>query len=638
MGGDYTAQQWEESRRRADQFRGLDGREHELLALIYYLCAAVDGREVEGITPMEVRRHLTDLDSLHQRLDQLLPGPAPDPFRTPADDVRQRIRRLQAEHGGEDGEFTGPGPVTGRIWGIWDSLQSPHTVALEDELPSDMIGEAFSNQTRMTGKTLFQHAADVLIRRLDQMLLHAAGSPAVSSEVLVTAGVHTGRTGRIKGVTWDVDGPPDVAAAKSFQITFDGLRGPCAPVDLAPGEFEELPKWDRRFAVVHAGEHLPTEWGASVLLATSGSTAWHQEALDILRANKGVFHRLVVLIPQPPDGDLLTDKHADWVTKAAAIADEIITQVPGADNEPPMLAPGFPANPHDHAQRLISFPDTSGSALPAGAWSEHAVLVPDAAAATRTALTRIGDGFGRKFGERDVPLLVARTGGFFDWLFAAREHGKQLVSAHVEWAYRDGTGEGRATMWAVHAHIEDDDLRVTDELVLGHATRLSVVAYLPRAVWTDTEIVLIEDDTSIVNRVSSLNSLRTPLRLPTMDLGLIRTGGGAERAQLVVTGELGLDVAANRLHPRETRHDTSLIASAHNIVDLRLTEEELDALRAGTTNDPSREPGPVAHCSIHRVADLLANPVTDWATLGIVTRAVLPTTLPISGDFRPPSS
>lgn len=55
-----------------------------------------------------------------------------------------------------------------------------------------------------------------------------------------------------------------------------------------------------------------------------------------------------------------------------------------------------------------------------------------------------------------------------------------------------------------------------------------------------------------MNLVSSFDTLRTPLRLLTMDLGLIRSKGSAERAQLAVAGELGLrdsGIAADPVQP-----------------------------------------------------------------------------------------
>ncbi|MFD7285405.1 hypothetical protein [Streptomyces sp. NPDC059863] len=72
----------------------------------------------------ETRHRLTDLDSLQQDLAVL--GPAPDPDRTFEEGQRVQIRRLTADSAGGDDGFTGPGPVTGRIWHVWDCLRAPH--------------------------------------------------------------------------------------------------------------------------------------------------------------------------------------------------------------------------------------------------------------------------------------------------------------------------------------------------------------------------------------------------------------------------------------------------------------------------------------------------------------------------------
>ncbi|MER6011518.1 hypothetical protein [Streptomyces bluensis] len=607
---------WEQARAKAGTFRGLDGHERDVLALLYYVVAMREGREVEGIGLPETRRRLTDLDSLQQDLDAVLPGPAPDPDRTFEEGQRAQIRRLTADPAGGDDGFTGPGPVTGRIWHVWHCLRAPHGVVDDSDLMSDMPDHDPPARIRLTDTTYFEHAASQLTRHLDRLLLAAAGAPLVHSAVLVTAGTHGGRTGQIDDITWDTEGDLTVGdPPASYRIRLDGLYGPRAYVDVSPQELMKLPDWDNRFVVVYAGEIFPTEWHAAVLLAADGDTSWHKEVVEALRESQRSFGRLVVLIPRLPDGSAPSAEQEQWVSNALAWADEIIAADPGLPDEPPRLAPNTPADGRDHDGRLIVFPDSLSEA----AWArQHAVIAEDAVTAARTAQQRIGRGIRRKGGERGVPLLVAQTSGFAEWKIHLAQHGKRLADARVAWAHRDG-GNDRAARWAVYARIEDQELRTTHEVITGHTTRLSVVLYRPRAAWADSEIVLVHDDTSILNATPG-PAQQQPLRLPTMDIGLIRTGDAGGWAQTVLNVEVGLNVEADRLRSQWARNDTSLTASAHYVVSLEITEDELTSLRTDTST--SELPGPTARHDIRTLAELLTTPITDWTTLGIITSAV----------------
>ncbi|GGZ92983.1 hypothetical protein [Streptomyces bluensis] len=623
MGEELESVRWSQARAKADTFRGLDGRERDVLALLYYVVAVREGREVASVGLPETRRRLTDLDALQQDLDALLPGPGPDPDRTFEEGQRAQIRRLTADTAGRDGGFTGPGPVTGRIWHVWDCLRTPHG-EVADDLMSDMPDHDPPARIQLTGKTWFEQSAGQLVRHVDQLLLAAAGAHLVHSPVQITAGIHAGRTGRINTVIWDTE--RDLAVGDppaSYRVRLDELYGPQGLVDVSPRELMKLPEWDNKFVVVHAGEILPTEWNAAVLLAADGDTSWHDDAVEALRESQRCYGRQVVLIPRPPDGRAPSAEHDQWISNAHAWADEIIAPDAGVPGEPPRLAPGVPADGREHDGRLIVFPRTPGTELSERSWArQHAVIAEDAVAAARAAQLRIGRGMSRKSGARGVPLLVAQTGGFADWRMRLAEHGRRLVEARVAWADREG-GKDRAARWAVHARIEDRELHTTHEVITGHTTRLSIVLYRPRTVWTDSEIVLVQDDTSILNVAPEIGGPHMLLRLPTMDIGLIRSGGTRDRVQAVLSLKFGLSIETDRLFSQWPRNDTSMTASAHQVLGLEITEEELNSLSSSAAERPS----PSVRCEIRTLAELMAKPVTDWATLGMITTVMRPTGL-----------
>lgn len=623
MGEELESACWAQARAKASTFRGLGDREWDVLALLYYVVALREGREVASVGLPETRRRLTDLHALQQDLDAVLPGPAPAPDRTFEEGQRAQIRRLTADSA--DG-FTGPGPVTGRIWHVWDCLRAPHGAADGSNLMSDMPDYDPPDRIRLTGKTWFEYAAGQLISHVDRLLLAAAGAPLVHSPVLITAGIHAGRTGRINNVTWDTGRELEVGdPPASYQVRLDELYGPRGLVEASPRELMKLPDWDNRFIVVRAGEIFPTEWAAAVLLAADGDTSWHDEAVEVLRESRRCYGRQVVLIPRLPDGSAPSGEHDQWVSNALAWADEIIAPDAGVPGEPPRLAPGITADGRDHDGRLIVFPRTPGTVLSERSWArQHAVITEDAVAAARAAQLRIGRGMSRKGGARGVPLLVAQTGGFAEWRVRLAEHGRRLTEARVAWAHRE-SGNDRAARWAVHARIEDRELRSTHEVITGHTTRLSVVLYRPRTVWTDSEIVLVQDDTSILNVALEIGGPHMLLRLPTIDIGLIRDGGTRDRVQAVLNVEFGLSIETDRLFSQWTRNDTSMMASAHQVLGLEITEEELNSLSSNSS--AAERPSPSVRCEIRTLSELMAKPVTDWATLGVITTAMRPASL-----------
>lgn len=640
MSSDRVAQRWEAARVKANELRGLEWSVREALALVYYVIAVGDDVEVETVSLRALRYRLMDLGRLHREVAGVLPGPAMTGPQTVTEGKAAMAQMRLTELDGDQGEFTGPAPVEGKIWKLWDTLQAPHGIPAVDTLPSDMITESAYNTYTPTGSTVFVNAVRQIVQDLDRLLLPASGALKVGATVEVTSGIHAGRAGRVTAVTWGVDDEQRICTETpaSFEITFDDQY---AKADLAPAMVVALPEWDYSFAVVHAGEPLPTQWNASVFLAAPSSPpmSWHEEAVERLRQTwdtPGYEGRLAVLIPQPRDGGPLCGDHAGWTERALAWADEIIAEESPDTSTPPQLTPAVSADPRDTGGRLTVFRTDTGpaddqDALP---WARrHAVPTASSAAeAVEMAVQRIGRGRRRTGGERAVPLLVAASDAYFHWSSSLIEARASLAGAHVEWLHRDEDSEIRTPWWVLHARIRHADHQITDELVVAHTSCVSVVAYHPQKPWTDTEVVLLPVGTHHpVRPASSYSSDKQVLRLPTITVPLNRGGDAYDRGWAALAEELGLVADRARLRVFGHRDDSALLSASRSLVSLELTQEEIDALREH--NEMPLPGGPV----VCRVADLLAGraSVCDWATVGLITRAVLPTWPPASGDFSP---
>ena len=184
----------------------------------------------------------------------------------------------------------------------------------------------------------------------------------------------------------------------------------------------------------------------------------------------------------------------------------------------------------------------------------------------------------------------------------------------------------------MRARIRHADYHVTSELLLCHPMMTSVVAYRRREKWTDCEVVLVSCDNSLSNIPVRQAPKGLALRLPTILTDFSDGSDQNERSRRTLHELLGLDgIDTDRLRTLGGRNDSSLAAANRNVTMLELTEDELASLRSQDDSATDSVAGtPVVIC---RVADLLAEPVCDWATLGAITRAVLPTWPPASGDF-----
>ncbi|MFE0055372.1 hypothetical protein [Streptomyces sp. NPDC059003] len=636
MGNDLMGKRWDAACAKAREIRPWPRDEQDALALVYYLIATREAVEVEGISTRSVRYQIDDPFVLQQHLTELIPGPRSGHTHDAAEALAERARTRLAEADADENRSNQTRSVASRIRRVWKSMQGVHFEDREDSLMSDEVGITLEEEHRWrdTGVNLFEQAVGKLRTRLDGELLGAGGHPSLWDEVEVTGGVHAGRVGKVSAVHWQADherhtvGP----APETFTVQFSDLY---ESLDIAAADVTALPEWDRSFVVVHAGEPFPTKWHASVLLAdTDVKSLWRQDALDALRDAWSDFERLVVFVPRQADGSPMTAEHHEWVARAISCADEIIVHCPSGASTP--LQQGLLADSPTAAVcgRLVVLVHGGEPGQPLNRWMEqHAVpMAGGAPEAASIVLKRTGRGRERQGGERDVPLLVARTTGYYGWNSALRDAHKALVSAQIEWVHNDRDTEHKTLWWSMRARIRHADYHITSELLLCHPMMTSVVAYRRREKWTDCEVILVPCDNSLSSSPVREAPKGLALQLPTILTDFSSGSDSRTRGQQTLNELIGIDgIDTDKLRRFGNRNDSSLLAAQRNVAVLELTEDQLASIRGQSDGSTDSRVG--SRVVICRVADLLAEPICDWATLGAITRAVMPAWPPISGDF-----
>jgi hypothetical protein len=672
-----TGRRWEAALRAARADPGLDLDAEHLLALLYTLIAHERDCPVEEVSAAAIRYRLIDADRLYRELSDYLPGPEPDPDRlTGLEALAERLRAQELVTGvtaDDDLPWSGPPPPDGQQWQIWQSLQAHRPTPLADLAPSDSIGPGTAGAWRDEPETMFYQAARHLARHFDRLLLAACDGLPLERHVQVRAGAHAGRSGRILAVTWECD-EQQVTQPASFDVGFDDVIGARAEVD--PQEIEPLPQWDYApFVVVHAGQPAPPRWCGTVFLGDAPATrgdqrSWQHQALAELERrwlSTPPLGRLVVFTPHPARGTSAPSpqEQAAWEEEALRRADVILLHDPRLDQGRLRVSDHTLLSDDSvvHHRLLLSSPaDTSPTgeeaepSLHGWARQRRIPLASTLTAAVEEAVERIGAASPRSGAERDIPVTVRRTDSCRAWLSRLRDARIGLVRADVEWIH-PGDAPGTVDWWAIRAtlrHSRDRDA-ITSELVVGRPWTLSLVVIHHRQPWTDSQVLLVpypaasalapDGLKSFPDGHISMEDYHGPLlRLPGADrahrllgseatgpapgAGEVSDGQGEVSWALAELADLtGLLIDPRRCQSRGERPGTAAVASLHRVIRIDLTAEEAHQITAAATQ-------PEARIRLVRVADVLANALVDWTTLGIIARAVTPTYPPASGDLN----
>jgi 8-oxo-dGTP pyrophosphatase MutT (NUDIX family) len=377
---------------------------------------------------------------------------------------------------------------------------------------------------------------------------------------------------------------------------------------------------------VYARQPLPTKVTKSIFLAgptprkpkkgESEVESWRPSALQVLRSLGYDGH---VYIPEPADGKWAEnyDEQVEWEEAALNRADCILFWIP-RDLE---RLPGFTTNDEwglwkYSGKVVLGAPDTAPK-VTYQRYYANKLQVPQATTllkALEAAVDMVGEGAVRTGGETTVPLYIWQQESFQSWYQAQRGAGNELLDSRVLWLSIMPKAR-RIFCWVlkVSVYVASEDRVKSNEFVFGRPDISSVVLWHRAPTLRGTEVVLVRE-------------FRSPSR--TSDGFIREMPGGSSKPgtdpKITAVEELNeevlFDIDPDRLIPASSRQLYGTLSSVCAYAySAEITAAELDyfhTLRGqahGVEEDSER-----TYVEVTTVGDMLRDPMTDWATLGMV--------------------
>jgi 8-oxo-dGTP pyrophosphatase MutT (NUDIX family) len=354
--------------------------------------------------------------------------------------------------------------------------------------------------------------------------------------------------------------------------------------------------------------------------------SWRPEALDLLAA---AGFRGVVFVPESASGERAPeyDDQVEWERQGLHFADRILFWVP----RDLQTMPAFTTNVEfgrwcTSGKIVFGYPPLAPKnkylawmARVEGAVPIHGTLADTVAAALHDGEPEVE----RRGGERHVPLQVWRTEVFQAWYRQLCQAGHRLDEARVSWVFAP-RGD-RVFAWVLYTKIwvAGEQRHKENEWVLGRPDISCAVLY-HRPAGADV----------LATRVVLVREFRSAARTPD---GFVHElpGGSSSRPGLTaraiacaeVQEETSLRIAPERLRPLGSRQVAPTLSAHHtHAFAAELTAEEMDRAEflaetlsvAGVAADTER-----TMIEVVTVRDILERGLTDWATVGMVMRALL---------------
>lgn len=229
-------------------------------------------------------------------------------------------------------------------------------------------------------------------------------------------------------------------------------------------------------------------------------------------------------------------------------------------------------------------------------------------ATVEEAIKRVSPGRLRTGGEVKIPLLVWNEPSFQEWYGYQQHAGNVLRDARVLFTKRVGPKQDKMFCWIVRVsvYVTSEDRVKDNEFVIGRPDVSSVVLWNKGSTILDTKIVLVKE-------------FRSPSR--TLDSFLRENPGGPSKlgalpppAMEIALHELqeetGFVVEPERLKHHSFRQLFGTLSSVGaSVFSVEVTDKEMQDFK-------DQEGTERTYLEVWTLAELLAEPLTDWATLG----------------------
>lgn len=381
--------------------------------------------------------------------------------------------------------------------------------------------------------------------------------------------------------------------------------------------------------IIYALEALPHTLHKSLFLAGPSPRQpahpdWRAEALAHLQ---GVGFDGQVFLPLPRDGSRRDDytAQADWEQRAMQHADIIVFWVPRDMQHLPGLSTNVEFGQKVGGRNIVlGYPlEAPGCRFLEYLAQRHHVRVAHTLDATLAlALELLGDGAHRQGGECQVPLFLWHTPHFQQWLSAQKQAGNRLDGCRLELCFRVGPSQQYLLYWGaqMNIHVAAEGRNKNNEIVISRPDIKHVVGYRRAEDLLASEVILVRE-------------FRATASLGDCFVREVPGGSGfREHSPLTMAAqefyeETGIRIDPDRLQPLPTRQ-VAATTTAHqaHVFSVALSAEEVTLAREKQRQNTSHgnpEESELTRVEVYTLGELLAEPYTDWANLGMIMSALL---------------
>jgi len=386
--------------------------------------------------------------------------------------------------------------------------------------------------------------------------------------------------------------------------------------------------------IVQAPKEMPPDsFSKSIFLAgptprEEMAPEWRKECIQLLEA---AGYDGVVFDPMNPNFDEADyDSQVGWEQDAMNMADVILFWV----HRDMKLMPALTTNVEfgmnlKQGKVVLGYPPESEKMRYLHHMADkHGVPVLDTLEKTvEKAVEMIGQGALRTGGEREIPLGIWKKPAFQEWLQAQKSAGNRLDGAEVVWTFRVGEKKDRLFLWAIHVdvYIESEDRHKINEIVIMRPHISAIVAYC----WPSVRIVGTDVRDNI--EVAIVKEFRSPASIGDCFIREVPGGSSlklgidpADNAVHEFEEETGVSLQADRLEFQGVRQIAGTLSTHHaHVYSVALTIPEMATMKReigkmhGVVEDTEQ-----TYVEVYTVAALLKEPLTDWATLGMIMAAL----------------
>lgn len=378
---------------------------------------------------------------------------------------------------------------------------------------------------------------------------------------------------------------------------------------------------------IRVGQRPPGSWDACLFIAGPmpdlgpSAVSWHPEFIALLRDQWKYDGSLVVFVP---DQGRCDRDNADWYVRARDIADVAVLWWP--DDSQLSLMPSVLAGWQESQRVVLGAPSRAPRSRDLLKLAESQALstADTLAGLARAALDKIGDGARRTAGEREVPLPVWRTPSFQRWYSAQTTAGNTLLGARPVWTFSTGPGQRFLLYWALHVRVRvrAEDRVKSNEVVISRPDISVVALYRRGATIDDTTIVLIREFRSSASTLDGF----------VHELPSGSGSAGADALDQAITEteeETGLAVDPSRIRVHGSRQLAATVSAHHaHLFAAEITDDELIRLSAARSAPHGASDGERTWPEITTFAEIRRERLVDWATLGMITAALLDEGIP----------